>query len=67
MTYIPASLRQAVAERAQHKCEYCRLDERYSIFSHEIDHIVRNVDSLNRIRHYVQHNPALWQQDTFYG
>mgnify|MGYP006286654797 CR=1 FL=1 len=40
MTYIPASLRQAVAERAQHKCEYCRLDERYSIFSHDIDHII---------------------------
>lgn len=40
MTYIPASLRQMVATRAQYQCEYCRLNERYSIFSHEIDHII---------------------------
>jgi putative transposase len=31
------------------------------------DHIIRNADSLKRIRQYVLHNPALWQQDTFYG
>ncbi|MBZ0293660.1 MAG: HNH endonuclease, partial [Anaerolineae bacterium] len=40
MTYIPDSLRQSVTERANHKCEYCLLDENYSIYSHEIDHII---------------------------
>lgn len=40
MTYIPDSLRQLVAKRAGHKCEYCRIDEQYSIYSHEIDHII---------------------------
>lgn len=40
MTYIPDSLRQLVIERAQYKCEYCLIDEQYSIYSHEIDHII---------------------------
>lgn len=40
MTYISESLRQAVTDRAQQKCEYCLLNERYSIYSHEIDHII---------------------------
>ncbi len=30
------------------------------------DHIIRNLPDLNRIREYVQANPALWQADTFY-
>jgi len=40
MTYIPESLRQSVTGRAQEKCEYCLLNEQYSIYSHEIDHII---------------------------
>jgi len=40
MTYIPDSLRQIVTERAEQKCEYCLLHEKYSIYSHEVDHIV---------------------------
>jgi putative transposase len=30
------------------------------------DHIIRNEPDLNRIREYVQNNPALWEADTFY-
>lgn len=30
------------------------------------DHIIRNEPDLNRIREYVQTNPARWQADTFY-
>ncbi len=30
------------------------------------DHIIRNEQSLNKIREYIQYNPALWQQDKFY-
>jgi 5-methylcytosine-specific restriction endonuclease McrA len=40
MTYIPEARRQAVTERAKQKCEYCLLDEKHSIYSHEIDHII---------------------------
>lgn len=40
MTYIPDSLRQLVSQRAQNQCEYCRVNEQYSIYSHEIDHII---------------------------
>lgn len=39
MTYIPESIRQAVAKRAKRRCEYCRLHENYAYFTHEIDHI----------------------------
>jgi hypothetical protein len=27
------------------------------------EHIIRNDESLNRIRHYIQDNPASWQFD----
>jgi putative transposase len=30
------------------------------------DHIIRNDATLNNIRAYVAHNPALWESDTFY-
>ena len=30
------------------------------------DHIIRNEPDLNRIRDYVQTNPARWEADTFY-
>lgn len=31
------------------------------------DHIIRNEPDMNRIREYVQYNPARWDADTFYG
>lgn len=31
------------------------------------DHVIRNEDSLNRIRHYVHNNPSLWSEDTFFS
>ena len=40
MTYIPDALRQSVTERAKYQCEYCQIHERYSIYAHEIDHII---------------------------
>jgi HNH endonuclease len=40
MTTISLALRQLVSERAQAKCEYCRLHQDFSIYSHEIDHII---------------------------
>jgi 5-methylcytosine-specific restriction endonuclease McrA len=39
MTYIPESLRLQVRERAQRRCEYCQLHERYALKTHEVDHI----------------------------
>lgn len=39
MTYISDGLRQLVAERADARCEYCRLHEKYAYHGHEIDHI----------------------------
>ncbi len=30
------------------------------------DHIIRSEQGMNKIREYIQYNPALWQQDTFY-
>lgn len=39
MTHVPESLRRAVIERAEGKCEYCLLDERHALKKHEVDHI----------------------------
>jgi hypothetical protein len=39
MAYISAKLRQAVAQRARGRCEYCRLHETHAFFTHEVDHI----------------------------
>ncbi len=38
-TYIPESLRRQVMERAQERCEYCRVHQDDRLFAHEIDHI----------------------------
>ncbi|BAZ53445.1 hypothetical protein NIES4103_61210 [Nostoc sp. NIES-4103] len=38
--YISASLRRLVVDRAQGKCEYCLIQQNFSIYSHEIDHVV---------------------------
>lgn len=40
MTYIPDALRQQVIERAQGCCEYCRIHQDDSLYSHEVDHII---------------------------
>lgn len=40
MTYIPASLRQLVIERAEGRCEYCLYPQALSFLSFEIEHIV---------------------------
>lgn len=39
MTYIPEILRQQVTTRAKSRCEYCRLHEDHTYYTHEIDHI----------------------------
>ncbi len=38
--HIPDSLRILVAERAKHRCEYCRLPAQDSLFVFHIDHII---------------------------
>lgn len=38
--YISDILRDFVANRATHKCEYCRVDAQNSFFAFHIDHIV---------------------------
>lgn len=40
MTYVPEALRVQVSERAGYRCEYCLLHERYTVKTHEIDHII---------------------------
>ena len=40
MTYIPETLRRLVVERASGRCEYCLLDQRDSLYAHEVDHII---------------------------
>lgn len=40
MTYISDNLRKLVAERANGCCEYCRLNQSFGLYRHEIDHII---------------------------
>ncbi|MEG3436773.1 HNH endonuclease signature motif containing protein [Pannus brasiliensis CCIBt3594] len=40
MTFIPTELRQFVITRANGYCEYCLLHQIFSIYNHEIDHII---------------------------
>jgi len=37
---LAADLRQLVSDRAQGRCEYCLLHQDFSIYTHEVDHIV---------------------------
>lgn len=37
--YIPAELRRFVADRADRRCEYCRIAESDTYATHEVDHI----------------------------
>jgi hypothetical protein len=39
MTHIPENMRRYVRDRAHGNCEYCLLNERYSLKRHEIDHV----------------------------
>ncbi len=38
--YISASLLQRIVEQATGKCEYCLVHQTFSIYSHEIDHVI---------------------------
>jgi hypothetical protein len=38
--YISAALRRLVSERAQGRCEYCKISEQSVLVPHEIDHVV---------------------------
>lgn len=39
-TYIPANIRNIVAQRANRRCEYCLLYEKHSFLSFHIEHII---------------------------
>ncbi|HEY9827225.1 MAG TPA: HNH endonuclease signature motif containing protein [Stenomitos sp.] len=38
--YISVALRQLVIQRASGSCEYCRIHQTFSIYSHEVDHVI---------------------------
>jgi hypothetical protein len=40
VTYVPASLRRQVIERAGNRCEYCLLRAEVAFFPHEVDHVI---------------------------
>jgi hypothetical protein len=40
MSSIPTELRQFIIERANGQCEYCLIHQNFSIYSHEVDHII---------------------------
>lgn len=42
------------------------IDEKFSWQSNYFEHIIRNSDDLNRIRHYIKNNPRKWEFDKFY-
>src|SRR5260370_4887538 len=37
---VPAALRRLVRQRAGGRCEYCLLHEEYTLFPHQVDHVV---------------------------
>jgi hypothetical protein len=39
-TYVSATLRRQVYERAEDACEYCLMPEIVALVSHEIDHVI---------------------------
>lgn len=39
MTHLPEALRRMVYERANGRCEYYQLHERYTMKTHEVDHV----------------------------
>ena len=38
--YIPKPLRRLVKQRASGACEYCLIHQTFSMYSHEVDHII---------------------------
>lgn len=40
MTYVPASLRELVINRAGNRCEYCRYPQHTTLFAFEMEHII---------------------------
>jgi HNH endonuclease len=40
VTYVPATLRREVIERAGNRCEYCLLPAEVAFFPHEVDHVI---------------------------
>jgi hypothetical protein len=38
--WVPLSLRNAARERAEARCEYCRMPESGTFFLHEVDHVI---------------------------
>lgn len=40
MTYVPATLRRQVIERAGNRCEYCQIGAEVAFFPHEVDHVI---------------------------
>ncbi|MEO0516725.1 MAG: HNH endonuclease signature motif containing protein [Cyanobacteria bacterium P01_A01_bin.116] len=38
--YISVALRQLVSQRAIGKCEYCLIHQTFSMYRHEIDHVI---------------------------
>ena len=39
-TNIPAAMRRLVLERAEGRCEYCRVPQLFSSYRYEVDHII---------------------------
>ncbi|MHC5823611.1 MAG: HNH endonuclease [Nostoc sp.] len=37
---ISVELRRLVTQRASARCEYCRIHQNFSIYTHEVDHII---------------------------
>ncbi len=37
---VTAALRRLVVSRAGESCEYCKLHQRFSIYTHEVDHVI---------------------------
>jgi hypothetical protein len=40
MTYVSAELRRLIRDRADGRCEYCRISEQDAFFAHEPDHVI---------------------------
>ncbi|MEG4027627.1 MULTISPECIES: HNH endonuclease signature motif containing protein [unclassified Microcoleus] len=40
MSYVPATLRRLVSQRAGEQCEYCRFPQKASLFAFEMEHII---------------------------
>lgn len=50
---VSTRLRQLVIKRANNQCEYCRLHETVSPFSHEVDHLIAR-------KHGGKQLPKIW-------